>query len=698
MILFILSVFVSAFLLFEVQPMISRYILPFFGGTPAVWSTVQLFFQVFLTGGYAYAYGLISRISAKKQAWLHIGLLIASISLVVALGFVWPSPVMPSASWKPTGVDTPIQDIFKLLLVSVGLPFFLLSTNSPLMQAWFSRSLPGRSPYWLYALSNVGSLLGLLAYPFVIEPNLTLRAQGWMWAGGYVLFTILAGSAAIGSARKPVVVEMPQPVASGSVSRKPSGRVHVLWILLSALGTTLLLAITSQITQEVAAIPLLWVLPLSIYLFTFILVYSNDRWYNQNVFTGLMILASLAFLWALVGTNANYLARTAACCFFLFVSVMICTGETYRLRPQPSHLTRFYLMTSIGGAIGGIFVNLVAPFLFKGYWELLIAFGLALGLALAIFVTRKSTQPEARLRFIFNIMVTLTIMLVGAFSLYGLLGRNTYGDVYQARNFYGVVRVKQVYSGDPEWQGYNVSHGATIHGLQFSSAEKRSLPTTYYARDSGVGLAMLNHPDYGHGMRVGILGLGIGTLAAYAQPRDDYRLYEINPIMVSLAEGQDGYFSFLKDSLARQTVILGDARLSLENELATTGSNNFDILVLDVFSSDAIPVHLVTKEAFDIYLKHLAPDGILAANISTRYIDLVPVMWQLARYYNLNMVVIPTDAEGKVTFPSLWVLMSRSSSEFRSPAIASRVFSMDGYTTDIRLWTDDFSNLFQILR
>jgi hypothetical protein len=700
MILFILSIFVSAFLLFEVQPMISRFILPFFGGTPAVWSTVQLFFQVFLTGGYAYAYWLISRFSTKKQARVHIIMLVISLALVIMLGFLWPSPVTPDASWKPLSVDTPILDIFKILIAVVGLPYFLLSTNSPLMQAWFARSQPGHSPYWLYALSNIGSLLGLLAYPFIIEPNLTLKAQGWMWAGGYVLFALLAGYGALMSARTTQgEADLPQIVETASGTSKPSRRVQVLWILFSAIGTTLLLAVTSQITQEVAAIPLLWVVPLSIYLLSFILIYSNQRWYRQKIFWGLMIAASMGFLWALVSVDANFIARTTAYCFFLFVSVMICTGETYRLRPDPSHLTRFYLMTSIGGAFGGIFVNLIAPSLFKGYWELIIAFALVLALVLALFVTRKRKNQELQTRFIFNIMVSLTIMLVGAFSLYGLFGRNTYGDVFQARNFYGVVRVKEVFPDDPEWHGYNVSHGVTIHGLQFTAPDKRDIPTTYYARQSGIGLAVLNHPKYGHGMRVGILGLGIGTLSAYGQPGDDYRLYEINPIMVDLAEGKDGYFSFLADSPANKTVILGDARLSLEKELATHGSNNFDLLVMDVFSSDSVPVHLITKEAFDIYLKHLAPDGILAANISTRYLNLIPVMWQLSKFYNLSMVVIPTESNGNRTVsPSLWALMSRSPEEFQIPAIAERVFPMEGYSANIPLWTDDFNNLFQILR
>jgi len=520
-----------------------------------------------------------------------------------------------------------------------------------------------------------------------------------MWAGGYMLFALLAGITASRSIRATTPVsETQNPIETAPKSVKPSRRSQILWILFSALATTLLLAVTSQITQEVAAIPLLWVLPLSIYLLTFILIYSNDHWYNRKIFGGLIIVTSLAFLWALVSVDGNFILRTVACCLFLFVSVMICTGETYRLRPEPSHLTRFYLMTSIGGAMGGVFVTLVAPLLFKGYWELIIAFGLVLALVLALFVTRNSTNPELRQRFIFNIMVSLTILLVVAFSLYGLLGKNAYGDAFQGRNFYGVVRVKEVNPNDPIWQGYNVSHGVTIHGLQYSAPGMRGIPTTYYSRQSGIGLAMLNNPKYGHGMRVGLLGLGIGTLTAYGQPGDNYRLYEINPIMVDLAEGQGGFFSFVPDSPANKTMILGDARISLENELEATGSNNFDLLVLDVFNSDSVPVHLVTKEAFAVYLKHLAPDGILAANISTRYLDLVPVMWQLSKYYHLCLAVIPTEGDGKFSSPSLWALMSPSQEQLQISAIVERAFPMEDYSTVVPLWTDDFSNLFQILR
>ncbi len=699
MIYYILSVFLSAFLLFQVQPMIARYILPWFGGTPAVWSTVQLFFQVFLTGGYAYASWLVGHIPAKKQGWIHLALLGASLIVIALLGMSWPSPVTPDVSWRPLTVDMPISDIFKLLLVGVGIPYFLLSTNSPLMQAWFHRALPGRSPYWLYALSNIGSLLGLLAYPFLIEPNLTVQIQGWAWSGGYALFALLAGYGAFRSIQgADDAQETPIAAKPARVGAKPSIRRRVLWVLLSAIASTIFLATTNQITQEVAAIPFLWVLPLSIYLLSFILTYSNERWYHRKIFGALLLVASIGFLWALADAHAHSILLIIIYCFMLFVGVMICNGETYRLRPAPPHLARFYLMTSVGGALGGVTVNLIAPLLFKGYWELPISFGLTWALMLAIFMTRNTINRALRIHFIYNVLVGATVVLVGAFGVYTLVGGKGNGVVFEERNFYGIIRVKEVSADDPEWHEYDLTNGIAIHGLQFTAPEKRDLPTTYYGEQSGVGLALLNHPKRGQGMKVGVLGLGIGTLAAYSQPGDRYRFYELNPLVADLANGKGGYFSFLTTHSAQSTVILGDARISLERELAAGQHQHFDVLVLDVFSSDSIPAHLVTKEAFAIYIAALAPDGILAAPISNYYLDLFPVFWQLAKHYKLHMAVIPTAGDGKRAFPTDWLLLARNPALLEIPAIAQRAITMQNYTTKIPLWTDDFSNLFQILK
>jgi hypothetical protein len=700
MILFIVSIFTSAFLLFQVQPMISRFVLPFFGGTPAVWSAVEMFFQIFLTGGYAYAYWLIGHFSAKKQVRVHLGVLWISLLVVGALGFFWPSPVTPGANWTQAGTGLPVLDIFLLLTVAVGLPYFLLCTNSPLIQAWFHRSHAGRSPYWLYALSNIGSLLGLLAYPFLIEPHLTLKTQGWAWSGGYALFVLLVSWVALKTvkAAPTAPVNLEENVQPRAQRPAATFQVQLLWVLLSAIASTMLLATTSQMTQEVATTPFLWVLPLSIYLLSFILTYSDERWYNRAVFGALMIPATAGFIWALADTHASLLALIGVYCFLLFVCVMICNGEAYRLRPDPSRLTRFYLLTSVGGALGGIAVNLIAPWIFKGYWELPLSFGLVVTLTLALFVTRRAASEQRRIAFIHNVLLVSTVLMAGGMGLYSLLGGKTSEDVFVARNFYGVTRVKEINPADPAWHGYTVVHGTTIHGLQFTSPDQRDLPTSYYSENSGVGLALVNHPKYGHGMRVGVLGLGIGTLAAYSRAGDVYRYYEINPIMVDLAQGKGGYFGYLAGSLAKQDVIVGDARISLAHELAVTGSNRFDFLAIDCFSGDSPPLHLITREAFNIYLENLAPDGVIAFNISNRYLDFIPVLWQQAQSQRLAMQVIASEPDSPRAFPALWVLLARDPALIQNPAISDHAVSLDGYRTSIPLWTDDFNNLFQILK
>jgi hypothetical protein len=695
MLLYAVCIFVSAFLLFQVQPMISRFILPFFGGTPMVWSTVQLFFQIFLTMGYAYSAWMISRVRVRNQRVIHITLLGVAVVALAALGFFWPSPVTPSAAWKPVSVDTPILDIFKLLMVAVGLPYFMLCTNSPLIQAWFSKALPGKSPYRLYALSNIGSLLGLLAYPFLIEPNLTLRAQGWSWTIGFVLFAGLAGIAAFRSVRFSGSEEVQTTAA---LSPRPMKRVQALWILFSAVASTLMLAITNQITQEVAAVPFLWVLPLSIYLVTFILTYSGEKWYNRKLFGVLLVIASAGMVWVLVDVHAHFVAQIAVYSFLLFTGAMICNGETYRLRPEADRLTRFYLMTSIGGALGGVFVNLVAPAIFKGFWELPISIGLTWALVLAIFVSRKSTDAPKRLKFLFNVMIGAVVILVGGLAVFALLGGAPSGDVFQERNFYGVTRVKEINAGDPEWHGYNLVHGVTIHGVQYTNPDKSSLPTGYYAKESGVGLAIANHPNFGKGMQVGIIGLGMGGLSAYGQAGDTYRYYEINPVMEDLALGLGDYYSYIEDSPETTEIVMGDARISMERELANGTANVYDVLVMDAFSGDSIPVHLLTKEAFEVYLQQLAPEGILVANISNRHLNMIPVFWRQAQDFGLNMVVIPNEGDGKLSRSSLFVLLARDPKLLQTPAIAERTETLEGYSTSIPQWTDDFSNLFQILR
>lgn len=697
---FAVSIFLSAFLLFQIQPLIGKFILPWFGGAPAVWTTAMLFFQAFLTGGYAYAYWLIRHVKINLQTAIHIALILFSIVVLIGLSFAWTSPITPDASWKPQNVDAPIIHIFTLLIVSVGLPYFILAANGPLMQAWFSRNFPNKSYARLYSLSNLGSLLGLLAYPALIEPLLTLRAQGWMWSIGFALFGLFAVWIAFRSSRASPL--SPVEVDSPSSSGHPSPALFTLWLALSATASLFLLSVTNQISQEVAVIPFLWILPLTIYLLSFILAFSGGRGYNRKIYSFLFfIFLALTLFVMLNATSLHIYWQIGAYCLLLFAACMLCHGELYLLRPDAEHLTTFYLMVSIGGAFGGLFVSLIAPFIFNGYWEFFV--GLAMTVAIALTALRekshvasnvmedRSSRVIQKTRFVFTVFILVTVMLT-------VLSNSFSGGLFSRRNFYGVIRVREVVVPGVNSAAYAMAHGITVHGLQFVSQDLRNVPTAYFVRGSGAGLAILKHPKYGEGMRVGMLGVGAGTLAVYGQPGDMYRLYEINPVVIELAEGQGGYFSFVRDSKADVTMVPGAARISLERELAEGGSQKFDVLALDVFSSDSIPVHLVTKEAFALYLEHLAPDGIIAAHITNLHLDLQPVFWQLAKFYGLSMVRVNYEGDENGGYASHWILLARDPALLSVPAIQEHAVDLREYSTTIQLWTDDYSNLFQILK
>jgi spermidine synthase len=605
-----------------------------------------------------------------------MALLGATLALLIVLGFLWTSPITPSAAMRPASVDFPIFHVFLILTVSVGLPYFVLAANSPLMQAWFSRLFPEQSYARLYALSNFGSLLGLLAYPVLLEPSLTLNQQGWTWTGGFVVFTLVVGALSY-RARNGGGVEI-----HASIAEKPSPALRILWIILSGTASLFLLSVTNQVSQEVAVIPFLWIVPLAIYLLSFILAFSDSRWYERRIYTLLFSFASLAMLWVLTHAGTlNVFIQVATYNLLFFLASMICHGELYRLRPHADHLTSFYLMVSLGGAAGGIFVNLIAPFIFTGYWEFYLAW-LTVAVVLATMLLPRFLAKVNLQAFTMSISFLVCVVLLSV----GL--NKSEKALFVERNFYGVIRVR-----NGEGKENSMIHGMTVHGIQY--LDDRAHPTTYYVKDSGVGLLLLNHPQRGQGMQVGVLGLGAGTLATYAQDGDTYRYYEINPVVVRLAEGEGSFFTFLQDSKADTTVVLGDARISLEQEQP----QDFDVLVLDTFSSDSIPVHLVTKEAFALYLKHLKSDGIIAAHISNRHLDLRPVFWQLAQEFDLDIVQVNRPASsGRDTFPSEWILLTQNSELLEIPAIQSHAISFEDYSTSIKLWTDDYSNLFQILK
>ncbi len=687
-----ICILLSAFLLFQIQPLISKTLLPWFGGTPAVWSAAMLFFQVLLTAGYAWSNWLAGRKRTKTQVVLQMGLLGMSIFFLVWLWRIWPSPVTPSADWRPADLSHPLLSIFLLLAISVGLPFLVLSTNSPLMQAWFSRKQAGKSPYWLYALSNIGSLAGLIAYPVLVEPNLTTSQQGRLWAIGYFLFVLLAVFNALLTLKHSQPAPQAEVVQQDALAR-PTRWMQARWLLLSACPSLLLLAVTSQITQEVAVIPFLWVLPMALYLLSFVLTFSSRSLYRRGLFTILLVVGTAGSLLMLVLPQTHFIIQIVIFNFFLLIACIVCNGELYALRPPAARLTRFYLFSSIGGALGGLFVSLLAPLLFKGYWELYI--GLAF-VWLLLWVCHPPDSSKDQTGSLAGAMMVVVSML-SLFLIYQMGSSNSFAR----RNFFGVVSVRP---GQIESGGESITilaHGITLHGFQFTDPELRTIPTSYYAKDGGAGLAILNNPHYGSGMRVGVLGLGIGTLAAYGQPGDTYRFYEINPVMIDLANGEGDYFSFVPDSQAQVQIVQGDARMALESELQAGQPNTFDLLVLDVFNSDSIPTHLLSQQAFEVYLQHLAPDGMIAANISNRRLDLRPVFWQAAQHFGLQlgMVQVQPKAGGDpASGGSAWVLLARDPALLQAPALAEHLGSLEGFRRDTRLWTDDYSNLFQLLR
>lgn len=693
------TIFLSAFLVFQVQPIIAKFILPWFGGGSAVWTATQLFFQVGLLGGYAYAHLVASRLGPRGQGLLHLVLLVVALAVL---------PIIPDDAWQPDGGGDPTMRIVLLLAATVGAPYLLLSTTGPLVQQWFARAHPGRNPYALYALSNAGSLLGLLAYPILVERLLGLHAQAWVWSAGYVVFAVLCGALAWRSRdTRPVPTgEEDNAVDAGAVPATAAN--VVLWAALPACAVVLLLAVTTQITQDVAAIPLLWVLPLAIYLVTFILCFSGDRWYEPQTYgLGLAVALGMGW-WVLDHPVIEIVVQMAIYCFLLFFGCMALHGELTRVRPAARHLTAYYLVISSGGALGGVLVALVAPHVFRGYWEYHLALVGAATLVLGARlldewrrrqVGRRSTlsfvPPVRGLRVAVGVVAVAGVLLLSS-ALWKEVKWRSRGTESMGRNFYGSVRLYKANAGDPQQELLVMEHGRILHGYQFTAPERRAAKTGYYGPLSGAGIAiterraLLNRP-----MHIGVVGLGAGMLAAYAQPGDTMEIYEINPMVLDLAESK---FSFLADARARGAAVdvhLGDARLVLDRQLEA-GSKQFDVLLLDAFSSDAIPVHLLTDQAFAIYRQHLAPGGVIATNISNRHVDLRPVLLGAGEAHGMEFAWVqgfPDTYQGYLQ--SDWVVLGPRTLLDR-PAVAAATGQWDGRRSI--LWTDDSNNLFSLLR
>ncbi|HEY1602266.1 MAG TPA: fused MFS/spermidine synthase [Pirellulales bacterium] len=695
MIWYALTIFWSAFLLFLVQPILGKQILPWFGGTPAVWTTCLLFFQMLLLGGYIYAHGLNAWLAPRAQALVHGALLAGSL---------WFLPIVADPSYRSVVEASPTWQILTLLVFTIGAPYFLISATGPLLQAWFARTHAG-SPYRLYALSNVGSLLALLSYPFLVEPNLHLRSQTHGWSWGYVGFAVaclLCAAQVVFSSRQQTGAT-PGPADAEpreSSEGRPRWTTMTLWLGLAASASAMLMATTNQICQEVAVVPFLWILPLTLYLLTFIICFDSPRWYDRRVFLSLLVVSVIGATTMLyIAVEAPLTLQIGIFSLALFACAMVCHGELVRARPHAQHLTLFYLCVASGGALGGVLVALVAPAIFTGFWEYHLALVACCALAVAALVRDPQTSlHRGRPTWLLAVLL-LAFMALGSVLVIHITKFRS-EVVAASRNFYGVLRVKDTPDETLGCTVRKLIHGGIWHGMQLLEGDKRTWTTSYYATDSGIGLAILAHPRRSaenpeqQGLRVGVVGLGTGTIAALAQTGDTFRFYDINPDVIRIAQD---YFYYLDDTPAEWSIVEGDARLELENELAVAGPQQYDILVMDAFSSDAIPMHLLTKECVAMYWQHLKPDGILVVNILNRNVDLTPVIRAMAEGSGKEARRCVSDEDWeRGVFGADWAFVT-SNQEFLKSADVAPYLSPLNENVEPVVWTDDYGSLWQVL-
>ena len=775
--LFALTLFLSAFLLFLVQPMIAKMILPALGGTPAVWNTCTLFFQATLLAGYSYAHLLTSRLPTRAQLGLH------SVVLVLPL---FALPIGLASNWVQPQEANPIPWLLMLLTISIGLPFFTLSTTAPLLQKWFANSdhPASRDPYFLYAASNFGSMLALLGYPVLIEPALPLRgsliaSQSGCWSLGYVLLAGLIlvcgflvrraspGASAVSAARR--------GAHAGSEATRPSMSLRLKWIALAFVPSSLMLGVTSYVTLNLAAIPLLWVIPLTLYLLSFILVFAKWPASYHRLMIRTLPLLILVLAFTMVPDTPNFpLPVTIGLHFVtLLVAALVCHGELARTRPSPAHLTVFYMLMSIGGVLGGLFNGLIAPIVFTSVLEYKIVLVVAalllpedgwgtwlkartqalsarltsgsLGRDLAcaaaiggvilllawmesaaaaeagILVWARNAQhglaqslaqvtgfdaDESWALLIYGPLLTLTLFFVGNPRRFGLvLGAILFAGVlsigmdpankilFQDRSFFGVLKVRL----STEENSHRLVHGNTIHGAQSLDPARRRESLTYFHPTGPIGQLFASFQGPYAKRRIGITGLGAGTLANYAEAGQTVTFYEIDPLVVKVALDPN-YFTYYDDAKARGVelhVIIGDGRLTMEQ----APDHSYDLIVLDAFSSDSVPVHLITREAMSLYFRKLAPHGLVIVNISNRYLDLAPVLGNLAESLHLVGLRQDDDADEKIPgkYGSTWAVMANRLEDFgpirNDPRWAP--FSTD---SRVGVWTDDFSNMLGVVK
>lgn len=686
--LYATAVFLGSFLLFLIQPLYGKALLPLFGGTPGVWSTCIFFFQTALLAGYVYAH-ILTRLGRRWQLTIHIPL------LVVAYVSLTKLPATPAAS---ATAENPIAGILLLLATEIGLPYLMLAASAPLLQYWFVGASPGRSPWRLYALSNAGSLLALFSYPFLVEPQLGLVYQWSLWGWGFVLYILVCGCSGLApylTKKEPHTAQPPsaEPAHDNPAKTRLSPGSTFFWLACSACGSATLLAVTNQICQEVAVVPLLWVLPLALYLATFIACFSGRNVYHRNAWGWLLFAGVVAGDLALgVGSVLSlplqlllYLVLLVACC-------MVSHGELYRLRPAVSDLTGYYLCIAAGGALGSAFVTLVAPLVFTSLFEFpLVVLANIFLLLLLCFRDRQQERFPRWLVWSGGLVFAAQLIFTVRYET-----SQTEEVLVSRRNFYGTLRVEK--GADSLGHLLVLKHGFTKHGTQYLDANLRRYATAYYGPFTGAGLALRLHPNRfsqetdKRRLKVGLVGLGAGTLAIYGESGDTFRFYEINPDVVALARS---HFSYLNDAVARIEVVPGDARLVLQDEARRGESQQFDVMLIDAFSSDAIPVHLATRQAVALYLQHLKPDGILLFHVSNRYLDLKPVITGHGMATGLSVLNFVTAEEPRIgRNTAVWVALTRNRAFMGNGQVMARQTPLSRRIVD---WTDDYSSIWDVI-
>lgn len=673
------TIFLSAFLLFVIQPIAGKHILPYFGGSSAVWATSLAFFTGMLFLGYLYVY-VITSLSARRQAIIHLCVVaLASAAMLLGL-YNWHS-LYPSFDWTIGSTRAPTLNVLLALALGIGAPYFLLSTTGPLLQYWWGMSAR-KEAYKLYALSNGGSLIALAAFPFLIEPNIPLPRGENIWAALFLIYALVFVAISVGHLR---LKHTDESTDTTPVPPTPFSS-WVLWIALSALPSYLLVATTTVLTQVVASVPLLWMIPLALYLITFIIAFSG---WGRSIFIPLLVLGAghAAYMYT-TGDYYDLVSKVSWYLALLFLCGLLCHARLYHIRPETRRLPFFYLLLSAGGMIGALVASIGAPLLFDGFWE--FPFGIALTVAFAGAILSEQFFPRilsadkiilARILFVCGIIV-LSVNLIAA--------EDDGTASLSSRNFYGPAQV-QFYEAATV-----LMHGGTLHGSQPTAKEFQYLPTSYYVSSSGVGRAMLYEQDArkDRDVRVGIIGLGTAALASYCRDGDSFVFYEIDPRIERIART---YFSYLSHC-AGSEVRLGDGRLVLQSEERAGKLGEYDLIVVDAFSDDTIPVHLLTIQAVGLYEKHLRDkEGIIAIHVSNRYLDLAPIVLRIAAQLRMDAMVI-TDSGDSSEYGSAtrWVLLTRSPKAFTATVFAGAGSRLPDISKT-PVWTDDYTSIFTIV-